>query len=143
RESHTPFAAPAVSPPLAARRSMSRPVSRPPSRPQSRSSQRDPAADSSTAPPEALFSPPLADVEEHEPLFPDSDDEEKKGQVALREGVEKAFARPASTASKSKRFPGNDVWEDAPPSSLLQATVVSPPPGRVDGADGNTAEEQH
>lgn len=106
---------PAVSPPLGPRRTGSKPASRAPSRPPSRGAMREPVA------PE-----PLPDVEEHEPLFPD-DDEVKESQTALREGVEKAFA--GRTNRSSRKFPSNDIWEDAPPSSHLSATVASPPPG--------------
>ena len=111
----TPHYHPAVSPPLGPRRTSSKPASRAPSRPPSRGAMREPAAPG-----------PLPDVEEHEPLFPE-DDEVKESQAALREGVEKAFAGKISRSSR--KFPSNDIWEDAPPSSHLSATVASPPPG--------------
>jgi len=111
----TPHYHPAVSPPLGPRRAGSKPASRAPSRPPSRGAMREPVA------PE-----PLPDVEEHEPLFPE-DDEVKEIQTALRVGVEKAFA--GSTSRSSRKFPSNDIWEDAPPSSHLSATVASPPSG--------------
>jgi len=111
----TPHYHPAVSPPLGPRRTGSKPASRAPSRPPSRGAMREPVAPG-----------PLPDVEEHEPLFPE-DDEVKESQTALREGVEKAFA--GRTSRSSRKFPSNDIWEDAPPSSHLSATVASPPPG--------------
>ncbi|KAF8449987.1 hypothetical protein BGX38DRAFT_521855 [Terfezia claveryi] len=111
----TPHYHPAVSPPLGPRRTGSKPASRAPSRPPSRGAMREPVAPG-----------PLPDVEEHEPLFPE-DDEVKDSQTALREGVEKAFAGRISRSSR--KFPSNDIWEDAPPSSHLSATVASPPPG--------------
>ncbi|KAF8462946.1 altered inheritance of mitochondria protein 21 [Kalaharituber pfeilii] len=129
RGTSTPMV-PAVSPPLLPRRTTSRPASRAPSRPASRGAHREPPA---TAEPEGtpdaqISFTPLAQVEEHEPLFPD--DEEEK-HTALREGLEKAFAGRAGPAASrnSRKFPSNDIWEDAPPSSHLHATVTSPPPG--------------
>ena len=126
----TPYHHAAVSPSLQPRRTVSRPPSRPPSRGATRESPGtvDQLVTSDTQVP---FTP-LEQVEEHEPLFPDGD--ETKGShtadnhTALREGVEKAFG--GSTPSRSSRkFPSNDIWEDAPPSSHLSATVASPPPG--------------
>ncbi|KAI5811571.1 hypothetical protein DFH27DRAFT_474953 [Peziza echinospora] len=128
RGTSTPHLAPAISP-VIARRAPSRPASRPPSRPPS------PKAEISSHP------APLAQVEEHEPLFPDSDDEEKKNDTALREGVARALGSVATASSKrsSRKFPSNDIWEDAPASSHLSATVASPPPGL---ASFNPEEEQ-
>ncbi|KAJ5541510.1 hypothetical protein N7494_006586 [Penicillium frequentans] len=62
---------------------------------------------------------PLENVEEYEPLFPD--DETKK-------------ERPVSVADRFKqrpelskhRFPSQDIWEDAPNSLQLHATVTTP-----------------
>ncbi|KAJ5601539.1 hypothetical protein N7510_011073 [Penicillium lagena] len=62
---------------------------------------------------------PLENVEEYEPLFPD--DDEKKD-------------RPVSAADRFKqrpdmskhRFPSEDIWEDAPNSLQLHATVTTP-----------------
>ncbi|KAF8419288.1 altered inheritance of mitochondria protein 21, partial [Tirmania nivea] len=125
----TPHYHPAVSPPLGPRRAGSKPASRAPSRPPSRGAMREPVV------PE-----PLPDVEEHEPLFPE-DDEIKESQTALREGVEKAFAGRISRSSR--KFPSNDIWEDAPPSSHLSATVASPPPGLSPlGLDALAAKDQ-
>ena len=114
----TPYHHAAVSPPLHPRRTISRPPSRPPSR-------------GATPDTQVPFTP-LDQVEEHEPLFPDSDETKESltadNHTALREGVEKAFG--GSTPSRaSRKFPSDDIWEDAPPSSHLSATVASPPPG--------------
>lgn len=124
----TPHHQAAVSPPLAPRRTASRPASRAPSRPPSRGAVREsPAAVEPQPVPDAQVPyTTLEGVREHEPLFPD-EDEVKDSQTALREGVEKAFA--GRTSRSSKKFPSNDIWEDAPPSSHLSATVASPPPG--------------
>ncbi|KAJ5793046.1 uncharacterized protein N7503_009024 [Penicillium pulvis] len=71
---------------------------------------------------------PLENVEEYEPLFPD--DETKK-------------ERPVSVADRFKqrpelskhRFPSQDIWEDAPNSLQLHATVTTPDLPRRDSSD--------
>lgn len=70
---------------------------------------------------------PLENVEEYEPLFPD--DENKK-------------ERPVSVADRFKqrpelskhRFPSQDIWEDAPNSLQLHATVTTPDLPRPDSS---------
>lgn len=126
----TPYHHAAVSPSLQPRRT----ISRPPSRPQSRGATREApgAVDQLVALDAQVPFTPLEQVEEHEPLFPDGDETKDTHttdtHTALREGVEKAFG--GSTPSRaSRKFPSNDIWEDAPPSSHLSATVASPPPG--------------
>lgn len=62
---------------------------------------------------------PLEDVEEYEPLFPEDDGKKE---------------RPVSAADRFKqrpdmskhRFPSEDIWEDAPNSLQLHATVTTP-----------------
>jgi hypothetical protein len=65
----------------------------------------------------------LEDLEEYEPLFP----EEEKASSASKQ------AKPTTVAEKLKRpdllhrkFPSQDVWEDAPSSLHYTATVSSP-----------------
>ncbi|KXG48929.1 uncharacterized protein PGRI_027990 [Penicillium griseofulvum] len=62
---------------------------------------------------------PLEDVDEYEPLFPEDDTKNEK---------------PVSAADRFKkrpdvlkhRFPSQDIWEDAPNSLQLHATVTTP-----------------
>ena len=66
------------------------------------------------------ISPPLDNVKEYEPLFPDED--------------EKHTDKPTTHAGKVKRpdtlarhhFPSQDIWEDTPESLRLEATVETP-----------------
>ncbi|KLJ10867.1 hypothetical protein EMPG_13785 [Blastomyces silverae] len=58
----------------------------------------------------------LEDVQEYEPLFPDDDDEAK-----ITTPAERFKQRP-----EQHRFPSKDIWEDAPDSLQLEATVSTP-----------------
>ncbi|OJD16318.1 hypothetical protein ACJ73_08893 [Blastomyces percursus] len=58
----------------------------------------------------------LEDVKEYEPLFPNDDDEAK-----ITTPVERFKRRP-----EQYRFPSKDIWEDAPVSLQLEATVTTP-----------------
>ncbi|PGH27469.1 hypothetical protein AJ80_00950 [Polytolypa hystricis UAMH7299] len=60
---------------------------------------------------------PLEDVEEYEPLFPE-DEEQKPGPAA-----ERFKKRPEHG---KQRFPSQDIWENAPDSLQLEATVSTP-----------------
>jgi hypothetical protein len=64
---------------------------------------------------------PLEDVDEYEPLFPE--EEEKKGGRASSL-ADRLKLRP----DLNRRFPSQDIWEDAPDSVNLQATVSTPEP---------------
>lgn len=59
----------------------------------------------------------LEDVKEYEPLFPEDDAQEP---VPIAERFKQ---RPGMV---KHRFPSEDLWEDAPDSAHLQATVMSP-----------------
>ncbi|KAL8868688.1 MAG: hypothetical protein Q9174_004825 [Haloplaca sp. 1 TL-2023] len=59
---------------------------------------------------------PLEDVEEYEPLFPDDD-----GKARPNPAVERMKRK-----EMMRRFPSQDIWEDAPNSLQLQATVSTP-----------------
>ena len=67
------------------------------------------------------ISTPLEDVEEYEPLFPEGEDESNG---------ERSAAEPLSNAKRKSllryKFPSKDIWEDAPSSAQLQATVSGP-----------------
>ncbi|KAI9887314.1 MAG: hypothetical protein M1823_000830 [Watsoniomyces obsoletus] len=65
---------------------------------------------------------PLEDVEEYEPLFPE-DDEEEKDEKAPKA---KSFKSTRPSMLARHKFPSQDVWEDAPSSAQLQATVSTP-----------------
>lgn len=67
---------------------------------------------------------PLEDVEEYEPLFPD-DEEEEKPENKGSEQTRKRFVNKRIPLV-NHRFPSQDVWEDAPSSAQLQATVSTP-----------------
>ncbi|PGG97265.1 hypothetical protein GX51_07416 [Blastomyces parvus] len=58
----------------------------------------------------------LEDVQEYEPLFPAEDDEAK-----ITTPTERFKRRP-----EQHRFPSKDIWEDAPDSLQLEATVSTP-----------------
>ncbi|KAJ5158496.1 uncharacterized protein N7500_008147 [Penicillium coprophilum] len=62
---------------------------------------------------------PLEDVEEYEPLFPE-DDAQKEKTVSAADRFKK---RPDTL---KHRFPSQDIWEDAPNSLQLHATVTTP-----------------
>ncbi|KAK3945580.1 altered inheritance of mitochondria protein 21 [Diplogelasinospora grovesii] len=62
---------------------------------------------------------PLEDVEEYEPLFTE---EEEKKQAAKLPTPEEKKTRPLG----SRRFPSQDVWEDAPSSVHYTAEVSTP-----------------
>lgn len=61
---------------------------------------------------------PLEDVEEYEPLFPDDD----KGEKPIP--PEERFKKRENALKH--RFPSQDIWEDAPDSLQLQASVSTP-----------------
>ena len=61
---------------------------------------------------------PLEDVDEYEPLFPDEEGNQRPVTAAER----------LKLREQMKRFPSKDVWEDAPNSLQLQATVETPEP---------------
>ena len=78
---------------------------------------------------------PLEDVEEYEPLFPDQEDDEdgddddddraRSGPASRRQAKRRFPLRPDLLLKQ--RFPSEDVWEDAPSSAQLQATITTPP----------------
>ncbi|KAI9798156.1 MAG: hypothetical protein M1833_004905 [Piccolia ochrophora] len=63
---------------------------------------------------------PLEDVEEYEPLFPDDE----------KNNVKKIDEKRLTKADKLRlfkhKFPSKDIWEDAPSSAQLMATVSTP-----------------
>ena len=63
---------------------------------------------------------PLEDVDEYEPLFPDEDGDQERRPVTAAERLK--------LREQMKRFPSKDIWEDAPNSLQLQATVETPEP---------------
>ncbi|KAI9372687.1 altered inheritance of mitochondria protein 21 [Aspergillus egyptiacus] len=63
--------------------------------------------------------PPLEDVEEYEPLFPEDESKENKPLSA----ADRFKQRPDMT---KHRFPSQDIWEDSPNSLQLHATVSTP-----------------
>ncbi|ELR01735.1 hypothetical protein GMDG_00111 [Pseudogymnoascus destructans 20631-21] len=84
-------------------------------------------------------SPPLEDVQEYEPLFPE-DDKSKQPPVKPLTEADKLKSRPEL---KSRHFPSQDVWEDTPESHMQTATVSTPqlPEGPEDAkATGETLE---
>ncbi|KAI9786652.1 MAG: hypothetical protein M1839_006203 [Geoglossum umbratile] len=75
------------------------------------------------------LSTPLEDVEEYEPLFPEDEKGEKpKSAVDRLKRPELSAARSSSSSTRPQRrkFPSQDIWEDAPSSAQLQATVTTP-----------------
>jgi hypothetical protein len=62
---------------------------------------------------------PLEDVEEYEPLFPDDGGKKTETQST----TDRFKQRPEHL---KHRFPSQDIWEDAPNSLHLQATVSTP-----------------
>ncbi|KAH9885537.1 altered inheritance of mitochondria protein 21 [Xylariomycetidae sp. FL2044] len=100
---------PAVEPPPERHGSvyeMDEPKSRPTSR----------AASVYSPPPPELRSYPLDDVEEYEPLFPE---DEKSGKKPMTQ---------SEKAKERRRFPSQDIWEDAPNSVHSTAEVSTPEP---------------
>ena len=68
---------------------------------------------------------PLEDVEEYEPLFPEDEKENaKKGQQRPMTAVDK-LKRPELA---KRKFPSQDIWEDAPNSAQLMTIVSTPEP---------------
>ncbi|RPA85294.1 hypothetical protein BJ508DRAFT_412077 [Ascobolus immersus RN42] len=82
---------------------------------------------------------PLKKDEDHEPLFPDEEDEEVDSKEAEKPAEPDTKAtRPGIRVLRNEkaRFPSQDVWEDAPEYSNLE-TVVSDP-----GEKRRTGEEE-
>ena len=73
---------------------------------------------------------PLEDVEEYEPLFPEQEEDEDDdgrapcGHASKRQAKKRFPLRPNGLLKQ--RFPSEDVWEDAPSSAQLQATITTP-----------------
>jgi hypothetical protein len=68
---------------------------------------------------------PLENVEEYEPLFPEDEKENvQKGQPHPMTAVDK-FKRPELA---KRKFPSQDIWEDAPNSAQLMTIVSTPEP---------------
>lgn len=67
-------------------------------------------------------STPLEDVEEYEPLFPDDEKSHQQKQKPQTQ-ADKLKSRPEL---KGRKFPSQDVWEDAPDSHMHTATVSTP-----------------
>jgi len=65
---------------------------------------------------------PLADVQEYEPLFPEEEDNDVEMRPVSH--AERFKGRP----DMRQRFPSQDVWEDTPSFSQLQAEVETPEP---------------
>lgn len=65
---------------------------------------------------EFLPSPPLDDVKEYEPLFPEE----------AKEAEKPAPEKPVSESKARHFFPSKDVWEDAPSSVHYTAEVSTP-----------------
>ncbi|KKZ60518.1 hypothetical protein EMCG_04796 [[Emmonsia] crescens] len=71
----------------------------------------------------------LEDVEEYEPLFPDDD-----GEAKISTSTERFKRLP-----EQHRFPSKDIWEDAPDSLQLEATVSTPDvPSKVVDNEGES-----
>lgn len=116
---------PAISPTFEHRGSLDEERSRTPSVSHSRSDSR--SASAQGAPMLSRFdsrelhedmSTPLEDVEEYEPLFPEEGDSKKPRSLSATERFKK---RP-----DMHKFPSEDIWEDAPNSLQLHATVTTP-----------------
>ncbi|RDL41827.1 Uncharacterized protein BP5553_01806 [Venustampulla echinocandica] len=76
----------------------------------------------------------LEDLEEYEPLFPEDE----------KNGVDK---KPLTAADRLKRpsnrkFPSQDIWEDAPDSSRYTATVLTPQLPEEIAAEKETPKEE-
>lgn len=65
---------------------------------------------------------PLEDVAEYEPLFP----EDEKSQAQKQKPAIYADKSKSRSETKGRKFPSQDVWEDAPDSHLQTATVSTP-----------------
>lgn len=61
--------------------------------------------------------------EDAKPLFPESDDEKEK-----EDGTVAGADRLKRPSIHEHRFPSQDVWEEAPDHSQLEATIEGPPP---------------
>jgi Altered inheritance of mitochondria protein 21 len=75
------------------------------------------------------LSTPLEDVEEYEPLFPEDEKGEKpKSPVDRLKRPELSATKSSSSSIRPQRrkFPSQDIWEDAPSSAQLQTTVTNP-----------------
>ncbi|KAI9843155.1 MAG: hypothetical protein M1837_006608 [Sclerophora amabilis] len=86
---------------------------------------------------------PLEDVEEYEPLFPEN--EKDNGQTVSKERPMTAADRLKRPDLAKHRFPSQDVWEDAPSSAQLQATVSTPDLGEdeTETVIGEDVDAQH
>ncbi|EFQ98151.1 hypothetical protein MGYG_01187 [Nannizzia gypsea CBS 118893] len=73
---------------------------------------------------------PVKHAKEYEPLF--QDDDKERGL-----SPEQRFKSPAS---HTQRFPSKDIWEDAPSSAQLHATVSTPDIPRRPKKDGSEPE---
>lgn len=69
-----------------------------------------------------VHSTPLEDVEEYEPLFP----EDKKSQLSKQKPQTHADKLKSRPELKGRKFPSQDIWEDAPDSHMHTATVSTP-----------------
>ncbi|KAJ5887978.1 hypothetical protein N7495_008019 [Penicillium taxi] len=78
---------------------------------------------------------PLEDVVEYEPLFPD-EESTKEQSISASERFKK---RPDMS---KHRFPSEDIWEDAPNSAQLHATVNTPDIPKRDSASVFETPEQ-
>ena len=63
---------------------------------------------------------PLEEIEEYEPLFTDDDEDTGKKKVIT------AAEKLRRIEMQKRRFPSQDIWEDAPTSLQLQTTVETP-----------------
>jgi hypothetical protein len=75
------------------------------------------------------LSTPLEDVEEYEPLFPDDEKGEGSKNTTDRPKRPELNAMKSSASSirsQRRKFPSQDIWEDAPSRAQLQATVTTP-----------------
>ncbi|KAI9771711.1 MAG: hypothetical protein M1840_001927 [Geoglossum simile] len=71
----------------------------------------------------------LEDVEEYEPLFPEDEKGEKPKSTVdrlKRPELSTTKSNSSSTRPQRRKFPSQDIWEDAPSSAQLQATVTNP-----------------
>ncbi|KAI9850285.1 MAG: hypothetical protein M1838_005927 [Thelocarpon superellum] len=103
-------------------RSSSAANSRPSSRPGSISGSLAPLSRFISYPEREELGTPLEDVEEYEPLFPEDDSKAEKKAKRPPSAVER-LKRPDQN---KHRFPSQDIWEDAPSSAKLMATVSTP-----------------
>ncbi|KAL4915349.1 altered inheritance of mitochondria protein 21 [Aspergillus aurantiobrunneus] len=78
--------------------------------------------------------PPLEDVEEYEPLFPEDESNDNKPVSAAE-----LFKKRPDTLKH--RFPSEDIWEDSPNSLQLHATVSTPDIPKQDRFETQEQEE--